>query len=1153
MKINEKIYVGQNEIHPNEDSVNGAFVDIAGEAYYRIENYDRMRPFFMSIVSNSDHWMFISSLGGLTAGRKNPDHALFPYYTDDKIHDAQDLTGSKTLLLVRLREKTYLWEPFSDRYRGVYRIQRNLYKNLFGNKIQFEEINHDLGLVYSYTWCNSDRYGFVKHASLRNEGVDSVSVSLLDGFQNLLPYGVERAMQSERSTLLDAYKKNELITETGLGIFSLSSQLVDKPEPSEALKATTVWSCGLRPSHYLLTSLQLDRFRRGEALETEVDIRAERGAYFVQATLQLTPAQSREWRFVAEVDQGPEDIANLVEMLRNKEQLAAKLAGDVVDGTEQLKRIVASADGLQCTADRMTTARHFANVLFNVMRGGIFDDNYVVTRSDFVSFIQHFNEPAADAHQAFFAALPEKMPVRDLIDAAVEWGDRQLERLCYEYLPLTFSRRHGDPSRPWNTFSIDTRNEDGSKKLSYEGNWRDIFQNWESLSLSFPEFVESMICKFANASTIDGYNPYRITREGIDWEVLDPADPWSYIGYWGDHQIVYLLKLLEISHNHHPDRLAALLTQEIFAYSNVPYRIKPYRDLLQDPHNTILYDEALEDRIAGREQSVGADGKLVWDADDNVYLVNFTEKILVAVLAKMANFIPEGGIWMNTQRPEWNDANNALVGYGISMVTLCYLHRFLRFCVERLEALNEQQASISEEVADCLYASTEALKKNVPSLEGQMTGEERKAILDALGKTGGAYRARVYEHGFSGTKQQVDVSAIVSFFETAIAFAEHTIKANQRDDGLFHAYNLLSVDSDEVDVHPLYAMLEGQVAVLSTEILSGTETLDVLTAMKNSDLYRQDQNSYLLYPERELPRFVQKNNIPAEEVEKAPLLKRLAAAGDQRLVVQDARGEFHFNGAFRNAQSVEAALNSIAENGYEEEVEKNRRLVLDLFESVFDHHAFTGRSGTFFGYEGLGCIYWHMVSKHVLAIQESYLRAEKREESQEVLDRLIDFYYDAKAGIGLTKSPDVYGAFPFDPYSHTPGNAGAQQPGMTGQVKEDVLSRWGELGVFVEEGKLRFDPKMLKKSEFLTEPTVFEFYDIDGRLQQLDLDERMLAFTYCQVPVTYRLSDKAAITIADRQGNESRVEGVTLDADASFDVFARTGEIARIDVECFLE
>ena len=60
-------------------------IEIKGEKYYRIENSDRMRPFFMSIVSDSNHWMFISSNGGLTAGRKNAEFALFPYYTDDKI------------------------------------------------------------------------------------------------------------------------------------------------------------------------------------------------------------------------------------------------------------------------------------------------------------------------------------------------------------------------------------------------------------------------------------------------------------------------------------------------------------------------------------------------------------------------------------------------------------------------------------------------------------------------------------------------------------------------------------------------------------------------------------------------------------------------------------------------------------------------------------------------------------------------------------------------------------------------------------------------------------------------------------------------------------------------------------------------------------
>ena len=179
-----------------------------------------------------------------------------------------------------------------------------------------------------------------------------------------------------------------------------------------------------------------------------------------------------------------------------------------------------------------------------------------------------------------------------------------------------------------------------------------------------------MISKFVNATTADGYNPYRITKAGIDWEKPDPHDPWANIGYWGDHQIIYLLKFLEFSNDHHPGTLRDYLTRDLFCYANVPYKIKGYQELLKDPHNTIDFDEAAEELIAQRVDKLGADGRLIWDSNDSVYYVNLTEKLLATVLSKLTNFIPEGGIWMNTQRPEWNDANNALVGYGVSMVTL---------------------------------------------------------------------------------------------------------------------------------------------------------------------------------------------------------------------------------------------------------------------------------------------------------------------------------------------------------------------------------------------------------------------------------------------------------------------------------------------------
>jgi hypothetical protein len=119
----------------------------------------------------------------LSAGRKNADYALFPYYTDDKITESAEITGSKSIFLVHQESAQHIWEPFSNRYEGIHRISRNLYKHIFGNKIIFEEINHDLHLTFQVEWNSSDKFGFVRKSRLINHAPAGVSISLLDGIQ----------------------------------------------------------------------------------------------------------------------------------------------------------------------------------------------------------------------------------------------------------------------------------------------------------------------------------------------------------------------------------------------------------------------------------------------------------------------------------------------------------------------------------------------------------------------------------------------------------------------------------------------------------------------------------------------------------------------------------------------------------------------------------------------------------------------------------------------------------------------------------------------------------------------------------------------------------------------------------------------------------
>ncbi|MEM7234667.1 MAG: hypothetical protein AAF517_20985, partial [Planctomycetota bacterium] len=147
-----ELRVAGSRIVPASGEVRGSYVDRGGERFYRIENYDQMDPFFMSLVSSSNLWVFLSSLGGLTAGRQDSESSLFPYYTEDKIHDNSGNTGPRTVLHVEKDGDLFLWEPFGDVELAFYRVSRNLYKNVVGNKITFEERNEDLELAFRYSW-----------------------------------------------------------------------------------------------------------------------------------------------------------------------------------------------------------------------------------------------------------------------------------------------------------------------------------------------------------------------------------------------------------------------------------------------------------------------------------------------------------------------------------------------------------------------------------------------------------------------------------------------------------------------------------------------------------------------------------------------------------------------------------------------------------------------------------------------------------------------------------------------------------------------------------------------------------------------------------------------------------------------------------------
>ena len=171
-----------------------------------------------------------------------------------------------------------------------------------------------------------------------------------------------------------------------------------------------------------------------------------RGAYLVHVALNLAPLTSQHWQLVADLEQSQAQVVSLLHELSDPPAVAEAITQSVEKGSDDLARIMAGGDAFQMTAEEYVCAHHYANVLFNILRGGTFDDQYRVSLRDFRRTIEMFNRGVFARHRAALEALPEEVQYSDLLSTIEKWGDPQLERLTLEYLPITFGRRHGDPS-----------------------------------------------------------------------------------------------------------------------------------------------------------------------------------------------------------------------------------------------------------------------------------------------------------------------------------------------------------------------------------------------------------------------------------------------------------------------------------------------------------------------------------------------------------------------------------------------------------------------------------------------------------------------------------------------------------------------------------
>ena len=112
---------------------------------------------------------------------------------------------------------------------------------------------------------------------------------------------------------------------------------------------------------------------------------------------------------------------------------------------------------------------------------------------------------------------------------------------------------------------------------------------------------------------------------------------------------------------------------------------------------------------------------------------------------------------------------------------------------------------------------------------------------------------------------------------------------------------------------------------------------------------------------------------------------------------------------------------------------------------------------------------------------------------------------------------------------------------MTGSVKEEILTRQAELGWAIENGCLTFSGLLLDPKELLSKPASYNYLDVTGTKQNLELAAGCLVYTICQVPVIAQLAIEPGIEVHLTDGTILKIDGKQLDAVDSHHIFQRDG------------
>lgn len=776
--------------------------------HFIIEDFHRAKPFssFLPGIAGKHGipiWSFYVNRGqGITSfGIDNKDNPIMEFYPANGAYETVRYKGFRTFIKTTSPTAS-MYEPFSDEQSSSTKM--TISKDSFEIRDHNGKEGTEVQVRYS-TLSNVPFGGLIRQVTVTNISAHKKVLEIADGMPALLPYGVANNNYKEMSNLLRSWMEVSH-RESKVPYYRLRSSTADEAVVSEVKSGyyyingsldddsiTTVYD----PSMVFGYCLDLSKPVGFEALGVNGVRNSEQvfankvPCAFQMTSCELEPGASKVLNSIIGFSHSHEAIDSFVNGLNLEVFISEQMAmtrSEVEAVTEDIK----TETGIKSFDAYMSQ-----NYLDNVLRGG---------------------------KPVFF----EK-----------EGGD---------HVYHIYSRKHGDPERDYNFFSLEP-----SKYSRGNGNYRDVCQNRRNDVVMEPRVKDFNVWMFYNLVQADGYNPlsikgtvFRVEKDklkelksklemsGLNQEVSraivalasETFTPGSLSmalagmngcteedqdnvlkivlkaavqeidvdfgeGFWSDH-FTYNLDLIESFGYMYPDKLETALFERMdYAFYNASYYVLPraMKYCKTDNGDVRQYEAIAKKEMESSEWLVDQSG-------DRVH-TNLFNKMLVLALTKFMNLDPFGlGLEMEADKPGWNDALNGLPGLiGSGMSETVELKRHLSYMIQKLTEFGHRDEIIVLKELELLLKNIECALKACDIKMIHESSIISFKLWDELNLIKEHYREKT-RYTMSPEHIRVDSEVVVTVLTTMMNVLDRGIeKAKSYTNGILPSYFINIADS----------------------------------------------------------------------------------------------------------------------------------------------------------------------------------------------------------------------------------------------------------------------------------------------------------------------------------------------------------------------